>query len=285
MLRRLALTCCMCLGCSGPNPAFDEGQVGDSVDGTLGDTTDVTTDDSAGTESETGTSGGVTDTPIEPACDFKPSPGMALTLGRPMNLGGSCVNGGFNFLARVVIADADKATLQSCGPECTLCNGEIPLAAAPLDISAYLPEPMGPCVTVQAAAPLGEVAGMCTWGALSIRDPASNAALLIATSHSAEPTPHGVELLADVIPEPLLAGNCNCDDVGQGNDCCYQNNPPEFWYYPFEAGDVDPGEELPVMLANSNSAEHVFKLFQAELIHTCENDERQLSWAVVATEP
>jgi hypothetical protein len=272
----------MCFACTGPNPAFDENRVGGSV----GDTLDGTLDDSGGTGTETETSGGVTDAPIEPGCDFQPSPGMTLTLGRPTNLGGNCANGSFNVLAQVIVADANTATLQVCGPGCLQCGGEYPIAAAPLNISDYLPEPMGACVSVQATAPLGELGGTCRWGALSVHDPVSNTALLIATSHSADPTPYATEFLADVIPEPLLAAaHCNCEDVGQGNDCCYQATPPEFWYYPFEKADVFAGGEVSVTLTNSNDLQHVFKLFQAELIHTCENHDRQLSWAVVPAEP
>ncbi|HVI03795.1 MAG TPA: hypothetical protein VM869_34115, partial [Enhygromyxa sp.] len=98
-----------------------------------------------------------------------------------------------------------------------------------------------------------------------------------------EPTPHGAAVLGDAIPEPLKAASCNCDAVGQGNDCCYQAEaPPEFWYYPFDGQELFPGDYAPLTLSNQAGLQHVFKVYQAERLHSCESHELELSWAVIA---
>ncbi|MFO7564944.1 MAG: hypothetical protein R6X02_20030 [Enhygromyxa sp.] len=93
----------------------------------------------------------------------------------------------------------------------------------------------------------------------------------------------GEQILAELIPAPAKAGTCDCDDIGQGNNCCYEaDGPPEFWYYPFEGSNVFPGDSILLPLANPQVGDYYFELFQAQRIHSCESPNLELSWAVVA---
>ena len=58
--------------------------------------------------------------------------------------------------------------------------------------------------------------------------------------------------------------------------------PPEFLQYPFENGPVLPGGFTALPVTNSAGLTHVFKLLQAQHIHSCESSDLELSWAVVA---
>jgi hypothetical protein len=74
-----------------------------------------------------------------------------------------------------------------------------------------------------------------------------------------------------------------CDDVGQGNDCCYMApGPPEFWCYPFDSGNVFAGESVVFAIPDPANLTHVFEVFQAQVLHSCESHDLRLSWAVSA---
>lgn len=53
-------------------------------------------------------------------------------------------------------------------------------------------------------------------------------------------------------------------------------------YYPFEGGQLFPGDSAPLSVPNQLGITHVFKLFQAQLLRACESQDLQLSWAVLA---
>lgn len=281
-MRRLLLVCCTCLACTRENPAFDETLT--SAESETRGSTDTSADTS---EAEADTSEAETDTspddlPDEPACEFQPSQGLALRFTDPEFFSGTCPNG-VDVLAKINSAAGGEATFSVCGEGCTGCAGEHQLSAFPMIITDYLPQGLDGCVVLQAANLFGQESSSCVWGAISVHDPLTGSPYVIATTHSSAPTPFATEVLGDLIPAPAKAGNCNCDDVGQGNDCCYQaEGPPEFWYYPYEGTDLYPGDYAPLTLANQAATQHYFKVYQAERLHSCESHDLQLSWAVIA---
>lgn len=283
-MRRLALACSLtCLACVRLNPAFDEARASESGSETRGDTSDPSddgTDESSDTDATSDT--GLDDLPGQPVCELQPSDGLALVFGDPADIGGLCPNG-VNAWAKISSAAGGEAMLTVCDDDsCEGCDGEHPLSAFPLIVTEHLPQ-VGSCVLVQASTLLAEQPSSCLWGAISVHGPLNGAPYVIATAHSAPPTPYGADILAGVIPEPMKGSNCNCDDIGQGNECCYQaEGPPEFYYYPFANGDVHPGEFISVQITNQATADYYFELFQAQRINSCEAPDLQLSWAVVA---
>lgn len=204
-------------------------------------------------------------------------------MGDPSDFGGGCPTQ-VDVWATIGPGAGGEATLLICNTrDCgSGCTNDQPLSAFPLIITNHLPTP-DTCVRVQAGTPHGQDSGACGWGALSIIDPLG-LPYVIATTHSAPLTPHGAQALGQLISPPVKAGSCNCDDIGQGNDCCYQaDGPPEFWYYPFPSDDVFPGGSLLLPpLGDQGIADHYFRLFQAQRIRSCESQALQLSWAVTA---
>lgn len=288
-MRRLVLLCCTCLACTRTNPAFDEA-LANSESGS--DERGETSEDPTGAEAEaeaeaegeaeSESEGGLDDLPPELTCEFQPSPGLALAFGDPSYFSNTCPNN-VDVWARVTVVEGGEATLAVCAENCDSCIGEYSLSAYPLDITDYLPGDVDHCLRVQASTPLWQEPNHCYWGAISIHEAFTQVPYVVATAHSTPPTPYGMDLLAELIPEPDKALSCDCDAVGQANECCYAApGPPEFWYYPFNGMSLFAGDYAPIELANQAGVQHYFKVFQAERIYTCENTELQLSWAVVA---
>ena len=298
-MRRFALLLSLgCLACTRPNPAFDGLADGTSGDGD-GDTTKSTTssngdgdgdpsgdgDGEPGTSESTGDGDGEppTDFPPDNLCPWQPSPGLALILGNPTNFGGQCPTG-IDATVRVEEAIGGAASLGVCNEDCSECAEGLKLSAFPLSVTNYMPTDADECLVVSAKGSLGGDANGCYWGALSVHDAFSEVPYVIATAHSAPPTPYGQDILAGIIPQPKLAGGCNCEEVGQANDCCYVAEPPEFYYYPFNGFDLFGGDYAEFDLANFPLG-YFFKVFQAERVPSCEGDSLQLSWAVTAALP
>lgn len=279
-MRRVLLVCCTGLACTRLNPAFDEARVsGESGMDSIADTSDSSAEASEADGSST--DDGLDDLPSTSSCEFEPSEGLALAFSNPSYFGGNCPNGALVAI-RVLSGNGGEATLSVCGDGCLQCSGEHLLSTFPLVVTDHLPK-TDACLMLEASSPLGQDASHCYWGGLSIYDSLNYAPYVIATTHSVEPTAYGTAALGGAIPAPAMAGTCSCDEVGQADDCCDQApSPPEFWYYPFANMDVYPGDETPLVVPNLNTAQLHFELFQAELLHSCEIQGLQLSWAVVA---
>jgi hypothetical protein len=273
-MRRVLLLCSTCLACTKLNPAFDEVLSDESEADTLTDTA----------EADSGTTMEVReDVPTEPACAFEPTAGLAIRFGDVEYFGACPV--GVDAWVRVVGVEGGQLSLAMCGQGCdNICTGELPLTAFPLDVTQHIPPDAGDaCMILQTSTLLGEDSSTCIYGSFSLHDPTSGNTHVLAISHSASPTSHGAGALGGLIPAPMKAGSCNCDEVGQSNDCCYQaDGPPEFYYYPFDGTQLFPGDYIQVSLANQPAAEHYFHVYQAQHVRGCENPEPQLSWAVKA---
>ena len=59
------------------------------------------------------------------------------------------------------------------------------------------------------------------------------------------------------------------------------SDPPTF-YFPIGDLQVYAGEDAPVALGLPGGLSHTFRVFQAQDIPTCENQDLELSWAVLA---
>jgi hypothetical protein len=285
MRRLLLLACCSSLACTRENPAFDDVQAsGESETRASSNTSEDASESEAEAEAETEaeSSEGPDDLPDEPPCAFQPTAGLAIRFSDTSHFGGVCPNG-VNIWATISSADGGEATFTVCTEGCTTCGDDAhELSAFPMLVTDYLPQEPSKCVIVQTSSPFGEDTSSCIFGALSVHDPLTGTPYVIATTHSSAPTPYGIEVLGDSIPAPEKAGNCNCEDVGQGNDCCYQaEGPPEFWYFPYEGAQLYPGDFAPMSLANQPSVQHYFKVYQAENLRSCASQELQVSWAVV----
>jgi hypothetical protein len=291
-MRRLALACFTCLACTRLNPAFDDAkQTGESGADAVGDTqhdsSEGSNDDSSDeaetdeTDTDETSDTGLDDLPDAPACGHQPSSGLAIKLGQPSNFGGGCPNS-YGAWAKIGAGVEGQGELVVCSqPGCDGgCTTQHSVSAFPLIITDHLPD--SACVMVQAETLLGLEPSACWWGSLSIVSPFNNTPYVIATTHSSPLTPNGNQALAGLIPEPVKAESCNCDDIGQGNNCCYQAGPPAFYYYPFEGTNVFPGEMIQLPLANQPATDHYFRLYQAQRIYSCEQPDLELSWAVVA---
>jgi hypothetical protein len=262
-MRRAITVGLLCVGCTRVNPAFDE-QL------TLGE----------GDESETGL---LRDLGSDPSmCEYTPTEGLSIHVGAPEDTGGQCPTG-VDIGAKILSAGSGQIVIEDCAHGCEPCFGtQRTISAFPLLVDNHVPSDPGKCVSIEAHGPLGAEPGACHFGGLTIYE--AGTPFVIATTHSYEPTMRGLMLLVDSqLPEPMKAGNCNCDAVGQGNDCCYgADGPPEFWYYPFEGAQLFPGDSAPIDVPDPANLAHAFKLFQAQVLHPCESPERELSWAVVA---
>jgi hypothetical protein len=253
------------------NPAFDEAVFSNESE---------SESDTNQADSETSAEGRE-DLPTEPACAFEPTAGLAIRFGDPEYFG-ACPTG-VDAMVKVVAAEGGQLTLSMCPTDCDGCLGELVLTAFPLDVTEHIPIQTDGCMILQTSTSLGEDSSACSWGAFSLHDPLTNNTHVLAISHSAPPTPHGVAVLGNLIPEPMKAGSCNCDDVGQSNDCCYQaEGPPEFFYYPINGTQLFPGDFTQVSLDNLASTEHYFHVYQAQHVRGCENPDPQFSWAVKA---
>jgi hypothetical protein len=172
------------------------------------------------------------------------------------------------------------AKLEVCNEGCLECTDtSMTLSTFPFPIGDFLT--VGSCQRVEANSLLGKTTDGCSWGAISMWDPLSNVPQLVATAHSTPPTGAGAMLLGDKIPAPLEGFACDCETVGQANDCCYEGDPPAFFYYPFAGHDVYAGDYIELAYPNQAGLTHYFKVFQAEHVRTCDNDQLQLSWALV----
>lgn len=294
MRRAVILICCSCLACTRDNPAFDEALSKAGEDETDAQVETSVDDDDAeaeaeaeneesseSSESESESSEGPDDLPDEPACGFEPSAGLALRMAEPALFGGVCPNS-INALFQITSVAADEVTFSVCQLGCTDCVGEYQLSAYPLIVSEHLPVDWDACVRVQASSPVGKQPSGCIWGAISVHDAESGLPYVIATSHSSPPTEYGAQVLGDLLPEPQKAGSCNCDEIGQGNNCCYAaDGPPEFWYYPFDGEQLFPGDFATIDISTQAGVQHSFEVYQAERIPSCESHDLQLSWAVV----
>lgn len=276
-MRRVALVGLLCVACTRPNPAFDERPLADDGTGEQGD------GDGDG-DGDPSTTVGTDDVPPEPpACEWQPSEGLSLHVGGPENYGGVCAPS-VTASGTLVSANGSELVLESCTPGCVQCfDTTLTISTYPLSLDGHIPPPQGQCLEIEASSPISEEANACYFGALTIYVPNPLVPYVIATTHSHAPTPMGAAMLGGSIPAPKKAGNCNCDDVGQGNDCCYAApSPPEFWYYPIEGAQLFPGDYAPLTVPNVFGITHLLKLFQAQLLHSCESHDLQLSWAIVA---
>ena len=282
MPRNSVIVVALLVGCTRPNPAFDDFIASGSDESTsVAEGTSVA---EATDQAESGSESGVTDLPG--TCDFQPTAGLDLKFGDPSQFGGNCPPTA-NTWARVIESGGGLATVETCiDPGCVQCGGMHPMSIYPLLVGDYLPGDPPACLKLQASVSLGPAPDICQWGAISLHDALDSTPYVIATAHSSQPTPLGQETLAGSIPEPVEVGNCNCEDIGLGNDCCYQaNTPPQFWGYPWGDEVLRPGDYGLLPLANQAGLEHYFKVFQAERIYSCEQPELALSWAVVAVFP
>jgi hypothetical protein len=287
-MRRLAFVCCACLACTRLNPAFDEAEKtskggADAAEDTSDDdsSSDSSSDSNDETDTDQTSDTGFDDMPGS-ACMFEPTAGLAIKLGSPFG-GNSCPTS-FNAWARIGVGDGGEAKISVCNlPGCDGgCTTDLSMSAFPLLITNHLPSPET-CVMIQAGTPLLQEPNACLWGSLSVVSPINSMPFVVAITHSAPLTPQGLEIVGPLIPDPVKAGSCNCDDIGQGNDCCYQaEGPPDFWYFPFEGANVFPGDVLPISIPNQANLDHRFELYQAQRIRSCESQELQLSWALVA---
>jgi hypothetical protein len=165
------------------------------------------------------------------------------------------------------------------------CSGPHPLSAYPLVITDHIPiAGSSGCLRFQASVSLGASPDVCQWGAISLYEGPEATPYIIAIAHGSEPTPMAMQTLAGLIPDPVKAAVCSCDEVGQAHDCCYQaDSPPEFLAYPWGDDYLLPGDyamiELPNPLA---TVDHYFHVYQAQRLNVCETAERSMSWAVKA---
>jgi hypothetical protein len=258
-MRRVSLLALLCVACTRDNPAFDLRPL-----------------------AEEGTEAG-SDEGEPVACEFQPTDGLSLRVGGLINFGGTCA-GGVNAGLKVVSATGGELVAEVCAHGCEPCYASmLTISAYPLELENYIPMTPGECVSIEAGVSLFEEADACYFGGLTLYEHEPLAPYVIATAHSSEPTPMGAAMLGSSIPAPVKAGTCNCDDVGQGNDCCYMAaSPPEFWAYPLDGMQLFPGDYAPLAVPNQLGLTHVFKPFQAQVLHACEDAQRQLSWAVVA---
>jgi hypothetical protein len=275
-VRTLLLVVSLCLACTRLNPAFDASRDANGETG-VGD---------GGTESDTQTTdtGINEDLPPEPTCEFQPSSGLKIEVGDPMRFGGVCPVG-INIWTQVSSTEGGEALLATCTEGCVQCTSdEHPVAAFPLNLTDHLPLEPGVCLRLEAQTLLAETPERCVWGALTIYDALFEAPYVIAIARSSEPTASAAGMLGGLIPDPLLAGTCSCEEVGHADDdCCLQaDGPPEFWYYPFANVDVFPGDSVPLSLPSQLGLQYAFELFQAERIPGCNTTGFQTSWAVVA---
>jgi hypothetical protein len=293
-MRALGAVALSCLACTRPNPAYDATTAGEGgqTEGpdTITSGLDTVGPLTAGSGLDTigpDTVGPVTldpdtsspDLPFDPICMRQPAPGLSIQLGDPSHSGDVCPTD-FNISTRIVSVVGSEVVVENCDAGCVVCVGDgIPLSVDLLPLGDLVPPDT--CVLLEARDVVQQTETRCHWGALTIHDPLLLAPYVIATARSYPPTPAGLDLLAGAIPEPMPELSCNCDAIGQGNDCCYQGDPPSFWYYTIEGQDVHPGEDAPLDLADPTGLEHSFQLFQAEHIPGCQDVELQLSWAVV----
>lgn len=254
----------LCVACTRDNPAFDliEGGTDDQGDGDSSTTTDMR------------------DLP-EAGCQYQPAEGLSIHVGAPENFGGTCATG-VTIGGRLESFGGGNITVEACEPGCMQCYGTfLDISAFPMLIDSYIPAEVDKCVSVEAEGPLGEEPGACHFGSLTIYD--LDVPFMIATTHSFEATTVGRMRLGSLIPDPLKGVSCGCDDIGQGNDCCYTAmGPPEFWYYPFQDEELFAGQSAPIDIPNQSGIVHAFKVIQAQVLHSCESHDLQTSWAVVA---
>jgi hypothetical protein len=292
-MRRFALACFTCVGlisaaCTMPNPQFDSVTSDSGSDERTDLSESAETDAEAEAEAEAegeaeaeSESEAGEDLPDPLACEFAVSDGLALKWGDPEYFGNTCPNA-VDVYAQITLAEGGEATTVICDANCEQCNGAHPLSAFPMTITDYLPEPSTKCLKLQTTTSFGHDDHACFWGSISLHNPETLEAVFVAVAHSAEPTPFGAEFLAGQIPAPKKGGSCNCDAVGQSNECCYTApNAPEFWYYPFAQANVYPGGYEVLPFTNSQGLSYYFKLFQSQKLYGCENPDLDLSWAVV----
>jgi hypothetical protein len=271
----LGLLCLPCMACTRDNPAFD---------------TQLSTTEATGPgdgDGDASTTLDERDLPSEPACEFQPRDGLSIVAGGPDDFGGDGAGCpiGVTMWMKVVGAQGGVVEVEVCPEGCQFeCTGAtLSLSLFPIDVSTHIPAELGKCMALEAGGSLGDDGSACYWGAMTIYDSVTNMPYVIATAHSYEPTPAGIEMLAGAIPMPEKAGTCNCEAIGQGNDCCYgADTPPSFLGYEFESGPVLPGGSTELTLANSLGIGHTFELQQAQHIHSCESPDVELSWAVLA---
>jgi hypothetical protein len=276
-MHRTILIGLLCMACTRDNPAFDP-----SATEATGDPGDDDPGDGDG-DGDASTTLDERDMPSDPACEFQPRDGLSIQVGRSENFGGQCANGVTTWM-RVVAAQGGLLEVEACPEGCADCLGStLSVSLFPIDVAAHIPAEPDKCMVLEASGPRGGDDNGCYWGAMTIYDAETMTPYVIATAHSYEPTPAGIQMLGAAIPMPEKAGVCNCDAIGQGNECCYgADTPPEFLAYPFESGPVLAGGSTEVDLGNSASFVHMFKLQQAQDIHSCESPDVELSWAVVA---
>lgn len=303
-MRTLGLVVLLCSACTRYNPAFEQTATseGDEAPETLG-TTLATTEpvvtgpasaDSVATEpvtTEPVTTGPATtdtgttpsDLPGEPSCeDFMPTEGLTIVLGDPARFGGTCPTG-MMFPTRMVAVNDDGVVLETCMPGCSDCFGdEHPLSILPIVVADHLP-PMGTCLAIEAERLVLETETRCHWGALTIHDPLSMTAHVIATTRSTDPTAVALDLLGDAVGDPMKTIDCDCSAVVPSDLCCPDGPTPSFSHYTIDGLDVQPGEDAPIDLGDPGGPPQTFRLLQAQLVPTCETMEPELSWAVVAT--
>jgi hypothetical protein len=277
-------------GCMQLNPAFDydEGFADDATpDGGSDDVAEGESGDAeAGSEQGEGegsSSGGDGDLPAE-ACEYEPSFGLDLAFANPLFFGGDCPDSA-DLWARIPKSGGGPSMVESCTPGCEQCSGALPLAIEPLSLSEHLPDDFQTCVRLQVY-DLVDTDEMCEWGAMSVFDGFDDTPYFIGIRGSAEPTPMGLATLAGLIPDPVMVGNCGCDQVGQDDECCHQAaTQPEFWGYPWNDDVVMPGESVEIEIPDDADVDHYFEVFQAQRLNGCDDSERSLSWAVFADMP
>jgi hypothetical protein len=273
----------LCMACTRDNPAFDAQLPA----------TEATSDPGDGDPGEGDGDGDASttlderDMPSEPACEFQPRDGIAIRVGSPDDFGGGVCANNVIIWMRILAREGGVVEAEVCPEGCLQqCYGStLAFSLFPIDVAAHMPADASKCLALETGGLRGSDESGCYWGALTIYDSGTMTPYVIATAHSSEPTPAGIEMLGGVIPPPEKAGTCGCDEIGQGNDCCYgADTPPEFLQYPFESGPVLPGGSTELSLDNSgpDNLVHEFKLLQAQHIHSCESPDVQLSWAVLA---
>lgn len=306
-MRSMGLVVLVCLGaCTRPNAGFggsatesgtdpSEGQPttaeATTAEATTAEPTTAEPTTSEPTTSEPTTAEPTTSEPttgesttgLEPTCSQEPAEGAIIRLGDPMAIG-ACP-GEFGIWTQLLANDGDEVTLDTCGEGCKLCDGADghPLSVHPLTIGNHLPP--STCLRLEARELVLQDETRCHYGALTIFDPPTNTAYVIATMRNHAPTLAVNGLLGGAVPAigrvPL---ECECSAVVPEDDCCAMSDGlPTFWPFMVDGQSVLPGETAPMELGDLAGLDHTFHLLQAQELPTCDAPGLQTSWAIVAT--
>jgi hypothetical protein len=314
MLRRLAPALGLCLACTLPNPAFEDGDsLGEDADtattdasasstdasasSTAASSTDMSSTDASSTDasstdmSSTDESGPLPDLPARP-CMVELTAPLTPLFGKADQFGGGCPP---TTTVTVKIAGPGPLPGTMMGSLCPGCSGEcagtqyvfgsvgLTTFADPLLAQAAM---VKTCVDVQALAPLGEdEGGRCLYSSMWIG--LGEQTRMLAVHGTNPPLPPGGELLLEGKPTPVAGQmeiECECGMLGLSDAdliCCDEAPvAPHFHSLAFLDLDLMPGNAGDVVLGSNH---YTFHAAQAQEIGTCTNPSAafELSWALV----